>query len=72
MDTFRAEMVDAFSLDEIRSICYSLGVKYDDLPGETLSSKVQSLCEHMERIEKSYQLARKCAELRPGRNWLLT
>ena len=65
-------MMAAFSLDDLVGLCMDLDVDYEQLPGDTKRSKVDGLFAEMERRKESYKLVKRCAELRPARNWLLT
>ena len=53
-------MVESFSLDEIRDICFVLGVNFENLSGDTLREKVRELYLKLERngrIEIGQQLS---------------
>lgn len=39
----RQLMADAFSLDELRTLCFDLQVKFDELPHPGLTPKIRSL-----------------------------
>jgi hypothetical protein len=56
-------LTERFNLEELRSLCFELGVNYDDLPGETLRSSARELALHMERHMRIPELVN--AILRP-------
>lgn len=55
-----------FSLEEVRSICFALGVDYDDLPGEGKAAKARELVAYLERRGRTAELAAEMARLRPS------
>ena len=70
--TFHGQMAHAFSLDEIRQICFDLKVNYENLPGETLTDKCRELYLYMERRGDMEKLISVCQTERPGENWMVT
>jgi predicted DsbA family dithiol-disulfide isomerase len=47
--TIRNALRDRFSAEELRALCFDLGIDYEVLPGETKPAKAQQLVEYMER-----------------------
>jgi tetratricopeptide (TPR) repeat protein len=41
--------LDPLSKEELRDLCFDLGVKYDDLPGEGAAAKARELVDYLER-----------------------
>lgn len=70
--TFHDQMAEHFSLNELREICFDLGVNFESLPGDTIELKALELYGFMERRGDIYRLADVCARLRPGKNWTVT
>ncbi|WP_420642288.1 hypothetical protein [Candidatus Leptofilum sp.] len=35
----RSQIADSFNKSELRSLCFDLGINYENLPGETLENK---------------------------------
>ncbi|MCP4429273.1 MAG: toll/interleukin-1 receptor domain-containing protein, partial [Chloroflexi bacterium] len=60
---------DTFSLEEFRDLCFRLGVKYDNLRGESLSARILDLVEMMRRQRRLGDLLNFCARLRPNVEW---
>lgn len=60
---------DTFDLPEFRDLCARLGIKYDNLRGETLSDRIHDLVQMMDRREQLGDLLKLCAELRPNIDW---
>jgi hypothetical protein len=58
----------AFSLEELRRLCFDVGVKYDDLEGETISAKAVSLVELCERRDCLDGLLEQMRTARPNLN----
>ena len=70
--TFHDQLAAMFNLDELREICFELGVRFEQLPGETLNVKALELYQFMERRGDLYRLAAICQEKRPEGNWTIT
>jgi hypothetical protein len=61
----RQWLVEQFSLEELKTLCADLHVKYDVLPGEDLESKARELIAYLGRRNRLPELAAICAQLRP-------
>jgi hypothetical protein len=59
-------IVDHFDLEELRTLCYDLGVNYDDLRGEALSGKARELILKMGRKRQLDELLSLLARTRPN------
>ncbi len=70
--TFHEQMAESFNLDELRVICFELDVRFEDLPGETVSVKALELYQFLERRGDLYRLAAVCQPQRPEGNWVIT
>ena len=57
-------LVDHFSLDELKTLCLNLKVRYDDLGGEGLTGKARELVLYMERHGRTVDLRAVLAQLR--------
>ncbi len=58
-----------FNLDELRELCFRLGIGYDDLPGETLSARTRELVLRLDRERRLDDLLNFCAHFRPRTEW---
>ena len=58
-----------FNLDELRALCYDLGLEYENLRGETRDARALALVELCARRDKSGQLLQLCREKRPSLTW---
>lgn len=45
----RNALRDRFSAEELRTLCFDLGINHEDLPGDTKPAKAQQLVEYVER-----------------------
>jgi hypothetical protein len=54
-----------FNDDELRALCFDLGVPYDDLPGRTRPGKITALIEHLDRRGRLPDLIHHVAYHRP-------
>lgn len=61
----RQILTTRFSQEELRALCFDLGVDYDSLPGEGTFGKATQLVAHYERRNAVPALAKRCIELRP-------
>lgn len=62
-------LADHFNLEELQELCFILGVRYDDLSGQTLSAKSLALQTFMERRNQLAQLIEQLTILRPKVDW---
>ncbi len=58
-----------FSLEEIKTLAFDLGIEFEDLEGDTKTSKIRSLILSMERQHKSETLIAAAARERPDIVW---
>jgi hypothetical protein len=58
-----------FDENELRDLCFDLGVDYQDLPGEGKGAKVRELIAHLERRGRLPKLVEMGRELRPDVSW---
>jgi hypothetical protein len=65
----RQNIVSSFSLDEIRSLCMDITINYEELTGESLSARAQSLVVYCQRRRLLTALISRCAELRARVAW---
>jgi hypothetical protein len=60
-----------FVLDELMDLCFQLGIKFENLPGSTLSRKARELVTYCEHRQLLPQLLALCRENRPQVDWPL-
>jgi len=65
----RNKITAYFNDDEIRSLCFDLGIEYENLVGETREAKARELVTYCERTSQVSQLVNRCRELRPSVDW---
>lgn len=58
-----------FDLAEFQTLCYDLGVPFDDLSGSTKTNKVEDLIGRFERMGKVQRLVAYCRDKRPQVIW---
>lgn len=58
-----------FDLEEFRTLCADLDVKYDDLPGEGLVARIRELVSHCERRDRLSELVQSCKIRFPKQDW---
>ena len=58
-----------FNTSELRSLCFDLGIEYEDISGENKSDKVRELITYAERHGRTHELIMLCRRLRPHVDW---
>lgn len=58
-------IVDYFSLDELKTLCFKLGIKFDNLGGDALDGKARELVLLMERQTQLKRLEKMLVRVRP-------
>jgi hypothetical protein len=61
----RRILAERFDLEELRTLCFDLGVRYDDLPAEGQQAKARELVAYLQRRERLDQLASYLRQHRP-------
>lgn len=54
----RQKLIDRYSLEDLRTLCFDLGVDYENLPGEGKSAKARELVTHLQRKGRISELER--------------
>lgn len=62
-------LADRFDEEELRTLCFDLGIKYGDLPSKGLSNKARDLVDYFHRRRIVSTLLTKARESRPDVNW---
>jgi hypothetical protein len=68
----RKILIERFGEGELRTLCFDLGVDYDDLPGDGRADKVRELIIHLERRCRIPELVVVGKQLRPDVSWTET
>jgi hypothetical protein len=62
-------LIERFSDGELRTLCFGLGVDYENLPGEGKADKARELIAYLERRRNITQLVEIGKQLRPDISW---
>jgi len=62
-------LIEYFSLEELRTLCFDLGLDYDELCGEIKSARARDLITVMLRRNRLADLAAGVQVLRPNVDW---
>lgn len=62
---FHGVLVERFSGEELRTLCFYLGVDYDSLPGEGKAAKAREMIRQMRRTDRNGELVKLVTEMRP-------
>ena len=65
----REKITEHFSDDELRTLCFDLGVDYESLGGEGKEGQARQLVAHCARHGHLAELYAKCSQLRPRVDW---
>jgi hypothetical protein len=70
MSRVRSLLEESFSLDELRTLCFDVGIEYENLPGTgTKAAKSREMVALSWRSGLFWKLVAMCRELRPGVAW---
>ncbi len=58
-----------FNLSELRELCFSLKIKYEWIPGNTIIDKSIELIEYMDRRDELSALVKELMQVRPKISW---
>ena len=67
--TLHQNLVEHFSEDELRTLCFDLQVEYDDLPSQGRASRARDLIAFLVRRDRVPELIELCAKQRPKVDW---
>jgi hypothetical protein len=65
----RQVLAERFSDGELRTLCFDLGIEYDDLPGEGKADKARELVAYLERRDRIPDLKEIGRRVRPDVSW---
>jgi hypothetical protein len=65
----RKKMINTFSLQDIKLLCFDLSIPYDEIPGENLSSKINSLLVSVYKLGNLESFYQMLVEERPKIGW---
>lgn len=63
------QLVEYFDLGELKTLCFDLGMDYDELAGETKSDKARELVKTAYRNGRVPDVVHRCEEARPNVVW---
>lgn len=65
----RQIITERFNLEELRTLCFDLGMDWDDLPARGKAGKVRELVDHFARRRSIEELVQFCERQRPDISW---
>ena len=65
----RQLLVERFSQGELRTLCFDLGLDYDDLPGQGKADKARELLEYLDHRCAVQRLVEVGRQSRPDISW---
>ena len=65
----RQQLSDRFNLDELQTLCFNMHIRYEDLPGDTISAKTRELVIFCYRHGQIPQLLDECKRQRQDVTW---
>lgn len=63
------QIVESFNLSELQTLCFDLGIKFENLPGETLEDKAREIVDYCRRLDCTSELITYCQKKRPKIDW---
>jgi hypothetical protein len=63
------QLVEHFNLSELKTLCFELGINYDDLAGDTLTDKTRELVKFGHRGGRVPEIVAHCQAARPHVDW---
>jgi tetratricopeptide (TPR) repeat protein len=61
-----------FGEDELRTLCFDLGLDYENIPGDTRQAHARELVRQVERLGRVPDLLAQCKTQRPNVDWAVT
>lgn len=68
---YRDCIVNHFNMGEFKTMCFDLGVNFDDLDGDGLDDKAREFVLFMARIGRLDDISNYCEQLRPNAQFML-
>ena len=65
----RQVLATRFNDGELRTLCFDLGIEYDDLPGEGRADRARELVAYLERRDRISDLKEIGERMRPDVSW---
>jgi hypothetical protein len=65
----RQILAERFDEGELRTLCFDLGIEYDDLPGKGRADKARELVAYLERRDRIPDLIEIGERIRPDVSW---
>lgn len=62
-------MIQALSIEDARTLAFSLGIDHEMLPGENKAEFIRAIIQEMERNGRLESLLAELRALRPNENW---
>jgi hypothetical protein len=69
LTTLRQALVAGFDEEELKTLCFDLGVKYSDLSASGRANKARELVDYLDRQDRISELIEKLEERRPELGW---
>lgn len=70
LNQLRKNLHGKFNLDELKSLCFTMGLVYEDVEGGTREAKVDSLVDLVVRKNQLGKLIQTCEDLRREEQWI--
>lgn len=69
LTALRQLLIQHFNDGELQTLCFDLGVDYENLPGQAKADKARELVEYVQRRNRLAYLVQMCQQLRPNATW---
>ena len=68
-DRFLQQLEEAFGEEDAKTLCFKLGIDYDDLPAQGRKHRLRELIKQLERENRIDDLVELCKQEGPNYNW---
>ncbi|MFP4437074.1 MAG: hypothetical protein ACLFVO_07490 [Chloroflexaceae bacterium] len=65
----RSLLVEYFNEEELRDLCFTMGIDYESLPGEGMKGKTREILTFLERHNRIPELVEVVRDSRPDLDW---
>jgi hypothetical protein len=69
LESLRQNIAEHFNLDELRTLCFDMGIKHENLAASTLDGMARELVDYCKRTGRIRELVVKGRKLRPNVSW---
>lgn len=69
LGTLRKQIATHLDLNELRTLCFDLAIDFDEIEGDTKTTKIVSILDYVQRHNQLTNLLNYLEQIRPNLNW---